>query len=322
MQSGAFAQAAVGPAGAADDETDLDRPISDPLPSDVTDVFQETQSWDAAEEDFLDIDGAEPSDSAYMHHLGAPSGRTTADGISLQQILHDRSDVFASFFTEFYGPHNDHRSGAWVDRVGGETPEDYANYWYETYGKAAGYAPRSEVAAPALDEYDPSLDGGRTTSDGVSLARILHDRPDVYRAFFTEFYGPNNDHHSHAWTDRVGGATPEDYANYWYETYGKSSGYVPSSAAEGRAFGSTGGAEDEPGSPAAATLIETPEALMRVSASGPDADLILEDSGPPAQFALAKFDDNPVGEGLTGTSETVIGLVGQNLPDFGVFYLP
>ena len=65
-----------------------------------------------------------------------------------------------------------------------------------------------------------ALDGessGRTTADGIELAQILRDRPDVFRAFFTEYYGRNNDHNSDAWFKRVGGASPEDYANYWYE---------------------------------------------------------------------------------------------------------
>jgi hypothetical protein len=281
-------------------------------------LLEDAQPWAGSDEDLLGIDGPEPSRGAYAQAFAASGGRTTADGISLQQILHDRPDVFASFFTEFYGPHNDHRSSAWVERVGGETPEDYANYWYETYGKASGYAPRSEAAAPTLDDYDPSLDGGRTTSDGVALARILHDRPDVYRAFFTEFYGPNNDHHSHAWMDRVGGATPEDYANYWYETYGKASGYVPSSA-EGRGFGSPGGTEDEPGSPVAAASIQTLDVEVERSA---DAGIVPADDAPPARFAQAPTDDLDAGQAVGDTLETVIGLTGHNPTDFGMISLP
>ncbi|PZQ63955.1 MAG: hypothetical protein DI570_07110 [Phenylobacterium zucineum] len=148
----------------------------------------------------------------------APTGRTTKDGISLAQILAERPDVYAGFFTAYFGPNNDHHSDAWMKRVGGETPEDYANYWYETYGRYGDYKPGGTAAGAPLE--DGQEFGGRTTYNGVSIAQILHDRPDVYRAFFTEYYGPNNDHKSDAWVKRVGGETPEDYANYWYEKYG------------------------------------------------------------------------------------------------------
>ncbi len=176
------------------------------------------------------------------------SVRTTKDGIPLAQILAERPDVYAGFFTAYFGPDNDHHSSAWLKRVGGDTPEDYANYWYETYGRFGDYHPGGGAAGAPLEE---QAFGGRTTYDGIPLSQILHDRPDVYRAFFTEYYGPNNDRNSNAWVERVGGATPEDYANYWYEQYGWYQ-YRPTSP--------TGGAPADP---------DPPEQLDDV-AGGPD----------------------------------------------------
>lgn len=143
------------------------------------------------------------------------------------QILRDRPDVYAGFYTAFYGPLNDRHSDAWLDRVGGYSPEDYARYWYDTYGRYEGYTQtRGPQGAPAEDAGDAPV--GRTTIDGVPIAKILEDRPDVFRAFFTEYYGPNNDRHSDAWVQRVGGTAVEDYANYWYNAHGRVEGYVPS----------------------------------------------------------------------------------------------
>lgn len=190
---------------------------------------------DRPEADLNDLGWSEPAISLAALDLGAgviglEAPRTTADGIPLSRILADRPDVLVAFYTEYYGPNNDHHSSAWVDRVGGATPEDYANYWYETHGRYEGYRPSGGdgdlQGAPAGPSYS-----GRTTADGISLTQILIDRPDVYRAFFTEFNGPNNDHKSDAWVKRVGGTTLEDYANYWYERYGRWEGYHPSTAA-------------------------------------------------------------------------------------------
>jgi hypothetical protein len=90
--------------------------------------------------------------------------------------------------------------------------------------------PPPPVGSVADDEPAPTPPSAiwppvQLTPENVDTAQILHDRPDVFQGFFTEFYGPNNDHHSNAWNDRVGGSTPQDYANYWYETYGKAGGY-------------------------------------------------------------------------------------------------
>lgn len=157
------------------------------------------------------------------------------DEIDAAQILRDRPDVFAAYFTEFHGPNNDRHSNAWIDRVGGESPEDFARYWYKTYGVWEGYRPGGVSSAPDIEGMlGSALDGepsGRTTADGIELVQILRDRPDVFRAFYTEYYGRNNDHNSDAWFKRVGGTSPEDYANYWYETYGRLSVYTPSNAA-------------------------------------------------------------------------------------------
>jgi len=137
------------------------------------------------------------------------SGDASADDLDVGQLLRDRPDVFAAFYRDFYGPNNDRNSSAWVDRVGGETVQDYARYWYDTYGKWEGYA-QTERAAAA----------------NISIERLLQDRPDVFRAYYTEYYGPNNDRNSSAWADRVGGETLHDYAKYWYKTYGKAEGYT------------------------------------------------------------------------------------------------
>lgn len=159
--------------------------------------------------------------------LGGVSAPAPDGEIDPAQILRDRPDVYAAFYLEFYGANNDRNSPAWVERVGGETPEDYARYWYNAHGRAEGYTPDSGFqGAPAEGGIDARV--GRTTIDGIPLSKILSDRPDVFQAFFTEYYGPNNDRHSDAWAERVGGTTVEDYANYWYNAHGKVSGYVPS----------------------------------------------------------------------------------------------
>lgn len=106
---------------------------------------------------------------------------------------------------------------------------------------AVAEAAPETVLPPAIDAEEPDLaqatpdlsevqaaPAGLVTSDGIEIAQILRDRPDVFAAFFTEYYGAGNDRHSDAWANRVGGATVEDYANYWYETYGKYGVYQPS----------------------------------------------------------------------------------------------
>lgn len=148
--------------------------------------------------------------------------------IDYARILVDRPDVLAAYYAEFFGPLNDRNSDAWLNRVGGEAPEDYARYWYDAHGRAEGYV----QDAPPLSS--PSEGGGahvgRVTYDGVPISQILADRPDVFQAFFTEYYGTGNDRNSDAWVQRVGGTTVEDYADYWYRAHGKVSGYAPSVA--------------------------------------------------------------------------------------------
>ncbi|WP_197424594.1 hypothetical protein, partial [Phenylobacterium sp. CCH12-B4] len=156
-----------------------------------------------------------------------------AEDIDPAQILRDRPDVYAGFYRDFYGPNNDRNSPAWVDRVGGETPEDYARYWYEAHGRFEGYTPGSGLQGAPVEGADEAP-AGRTTIDGIPLSKILSDRPDVFQAFFTEYYGPNNDRNSDAWVQRVGGSTVEDYANYWYNAHGKVGGYVPSGSGAAR----------------------------------------------------------------------------------------
>lgn len=148
--------------------------------------------------------------------------------IDAARILLDRPDVLAAFYSEYFGPLNDRNSHAWIDRVGGTTPEDYARYWYDAHGRNEGYV--QEAAPAAASGGEAVAYAGRTTYDGVPIAQILADRPDVFQAFFTEYYGAGNDRHSSAWVERVGGTTVEDYADYWYRAHGKAGGYVPSSA--------------------------------------------------------------------------------------------
>lgn len=163
----------------------------------------------------------------------APPWELSTDGIDPSRILLDRPDVFQGFYSAYYGPENDHRSHAWADRVGDATPEAYALYWYKTYAFWEGYRPSTGEATPDPQRILALLDpagGERTTADGVPLNQILSERPDVFQAFYREFYGPGVDHHSSAWANRVGGATPQDYANYWYEAHGKAEGYAPQQA--------------------------------------------------------------------------------------------
>jgi hypothetical protein len=189
----------------------------------------------------MDADGVFLAETA-PESVGPPFGAALEDLVSAPapsddidpaQILRDRPDVYAAFYREFFGPNNDRNSPAWADRMGGETPEDYARYWYETYGRYEGYEPSAGAAAPAEGSADQPQ--GRTTIDGIPLSKILSDRPDVFQAFFTEYYGQNNDRNSDAWVQRVGGGTVEDFANYWYNAHGRMEGYVPSGSRPGSA---------------------------------------------------------------------------------------
>jgi len=138
--------------------------------------------------------------------------------ISVERILIERPDVLRGFYEAFHGAGNDRDSTAWAKRVGGDTPEAYARYWYDHHGKYEGYN-----------------QGPTTAQDNVSLTRILEERPDVLRAFYEEYYGPGNDRDSNAWAKRVGEATPEAYAKYWYETRGRWEGYAQSEKAAAEA---------------------------------------------------------------------------------------
>jgi len=205
-------------------------------------------------------------DGGYLRALADEllAGRTTRDGIPLEQILSDRPDVFRAYYESYYGAGNDKHSDAWVDRVGGVTAQDYANYWYEQHGRWEGYGRDSGgvANAPLEDDGSPHLmlgvqETGRTTFDGIPLSQILSDRPDVFRAFYTEYYGANNDQRSSAWVDRVGGTTVEDYANYWYERYGKWGDYTPHKASPPPAPGADG--EPAPGDEPPLPPVDTSE---------------------------------------------------------------
>ena len=183
-------------------------------------------------------------EDAFNYRLAATT-EDTPFVLDPARILMDRPDVLAAFYSEYFGPLNDRSSDAWMKRVGGETPEDYARYWYEAHGRQEGYAQSlPSLSAPAED--GPAAYAGRTTYDGVPIAKILADRPDVFQAFFTEYYGSGNDRNSNAWVERVGGTTVEDYADYWYRAHGKASGYVPSSPAPSAPDPAPPAPDDEP----------------------------------------------------------------------------
>lgn len=87
------------------------------------------------------------------------------------------------------------------------------------------------TAAPTIDDYITNVLGGKNQdildADGTSMDAILRAHPDVYSAFFNEFNGPNNDKNSTAWQNRVGGETPENYAQYWYDSMGGKANGAP-----------------------------------------------------------------------------------------------
>lgn len=201
--------------------------------------------------------------------LPAADGAAPPEYLDAAQILRDRPDVYAAFYREYYGPNNDRNSDAWVDRVGGATPEDYALYWYKNYAFFEGYTQAGGGGGQGAPAEDAGFQG-RTTLDGVPIAKILSDRPDVFQAFFTEYYGAGNDRNSDAWVQRVGGTTVEDYANYWYNAHGKIAGYVPSAPPPAAP---TDGPPPEPTNP---TPTDEPapvvEADPPVAAADPPAD--------------------------------------------------
>jgi hypothetical protein len=157
---------------------------------------------------------------------------TAADNVSVEQILRDRPDVLRGFYEAYYGPGNDRHSDAWLQRVGDATPEAYARYWYEKHGKWEGYAQSDKAAAESVD-----------------VERLLVERPDVFRAFYEQYYGPDNDRHSSAWRDRVGGETVQDYAKYWYVTYGRHEGYTQHPSSGPGPDGPTPDTPSEPDAP-------------------------------------------------------------------------
>ena len=181
----------------------------------------------------------------YGKYEGYNQGPKTAGlNVSLERILEERPDVLAAYYRDFLGPNNDRSSDAWIKRVGGTTPEDYARYWYEKYGKWEGYAQTERAAL-----------------ENINIKQLLLDRPDVFQAFFTEFYGPNNDRKSKAWVERVGGDTVEDYAKYWYVTYGVWESYRQERPAPAAPQEETPGPETAP-EPAPPAFEEEPAAGM------------------------------------------------------------
>lgn len=140
---------------------------------DRPDVLAAYQSAKHGKDWVKEVGGDTPE--AYAKYWYAKHGRwegyaqtdeAAAHSINLDQLIADRPDVVAAYYKDFYGPNNDQKSSAWVDRVGGETLKDYAKYWYTTLGRKAGYAQHGGAtdAAPNPDEEaappvaDPSLD--------------------------------------------------------------------------------------------------------------------------------------------------------------------
>jgi hypothetical protein len=251
----------------------------------------------------LDAEGAADSQLTLQDTLtsfAAPGVKSTRDGIPVAQILNDRPDVFRAFYDGFYGGGYDRDPAPWVARVGGPTAEDYANYWYEQHGLWEGYGQgASGFAGAPLEPGDVVLppgihETGRTVAEGYLISHILSERPDVFRAFFTEFYGPNNDRNSSAWVERVGGDTVEDYANFWWETYGRASGWTPSqtSGGPGAAPIDDGGGEPTPGV-AAPLVIEYTEDGVILRPAEPDD--IIEDGVVVGRQPSAQTDDTLAG---------------------------
>lgn len=129
------------------------------------------------------------------------------EGVDLERLLHERPDVMKSYYEGFYETGFDRKPDAWVARVGGASLDDYAKYWFDRHGKWEGYS-----QSP--------------TGERLSVEQLLHDRPDVLRAFYQEYYEQGAFKHAAEWNLRIGGATPEDYAKYWYDRHGKWEGYV------------------------------------------------------------------------------------------------
>lgn len=210
----------------------------------------------------------------------ATSGRTTADGMDLDLILRDRPDVFQGFFTEYYGANNDRNSGAWEQRVGGATPQDYANYWYEKHGKWEGYT-----------------QPGKTAHEVIDIEQLLRDRPDVFQGFFTAYYGADNDRHSSAWVNRVGGETVQDYARYWYDTYGWREGYTqrpPSS--------------ETPGSPSEPETPSEPENPPDDGSRPPIEDPSLDPWNHPALYPDAQRPADAPGPEVTSVGQALLSI--------------
>jgi hypothetical protein len=210
---------------------------------------------------------------AHGRFEGYNQGPTTAAlNVSVQQILDERPDVLAAFNDSMrHGRH----STAWVEIVGGDRPEAYAKYWYENHGRWEGYAQTPQAAA-----------------DNVDIPRLLADRPDVTAAYYAAYYGPNNDRHSSAWADRIGGETLQDYARYWYVNHGRQEGYTQNPAA-------LAAPPDEPQEEAAAYIDPALEPWNH-PALFPDYDPALR----PAAAETAQADVAPV-----------VTVVGQSLSD-------
>lgn len=138
---------------------------------------------------------------------------SSGEAVDLQRLLHERPDVMKSYYDGFYESGFDRKPDAWIARVGGASLDDYAKYWFDRHGKWEGYS-----QSP--------------TGERLSVEQLLHDRPDVLRAFYQEYYEHGAFKHAAEWSLRIGGNTPEDYAKYWYDRHGKWEGYSQPAPAE------------------------------------------------------------------------------------------
>ena len=225
----------------------------------------------------------DPQPPQHVAAAAAPvSGRLGLDGVDLDQLLRDRPDVLQSYYSGYYGSGNDPHSHAWEARVGGTSLQDYAAHWYRAYGITEGYS-----------------QAGGVQNQPIDVDQLLHDRPDVFQGFFSEYYGPHNDRNSSAWVDRVGGDTVQDYARYWYVTYGRQEGYGQTPDPP------QAGGVAAPGAPAPDGPVEAPDPAPDAPPRPEDANYHAEDPSLDPWNHPAIYGDDPgpddilaVGQGL------------------------
>jgi hypothetical protein len=189
--------------------------VLDPLASAALVAGGETPTADASPTGEEPAAGPAPAAAAEVEPP-APSEPLPAVEVgparSADAILVERPDVLGGFYREFYESGAYRHPADWTAKVGGQTAEDYARYWYDQHGKWEG--------------------GARSPEEAVDVVRLLHERPDVMAAYYEGFYEGGNDRQPGAWLSQVGGTQVEDYAKYWYDRHGKWEGYSQSPTGE------------------------------------------------------------------------------------------